>query len=65
MAECELSVLSRQCLNRRIADAAALASEVAAWQEVRNRAKVNIEWTFRVADARTKLAFLYPKELVR
>jgi hypothetical protein len=65
MAECELSVLSRQCLDRRIADKATLTTEVAAWQEPRNRAKVKIEWTFRVADARTKLDFLYPKELVR
>lgn len=65
MAECELSVLSRQCLDRRIPDKATLVAEVAAWQEPRNRAKVRIEWTFRVADARTKLDFLYPKELVR
>jgi hypothetical protein len=65
MAECELSVLSRQCLGRRIADKATLTAEVAAWQEPRNRAKVRIEWTFRVADARKKLPFLYPKELVR
>jgi hypothetical protein len=65
MAECELSVLSRQCLGRRIPDKATLTSEVTAWQEPRNRAKVRIEWTFRVADARKKLDFLYPKELVR
>jgi hypothetical protein len=65
MAECELSVLGRQCLNRRIADRVALSAEVAAWQEPRNRAKVKIDWTFRVADARKKLNFLYPKELVR
>lgn len=65
MAECELSVLGRQCLDRRIADKATLTAEVGAWQEPRNRAKVKIEWTFRVADARKKLAFLYPKELVR
>jgi hypothetical protein len=61
MAECELSVLGRQCLARRIADKATLTAEVAAWQEVRNRARVKIEWTFRVADARKKLDFLYPK----
>jgi hypothetical protein len=65
MAECELSVLGRQCLNRRIADKATLTTEVAAWQEPRNRAKVQIDWTFRVADARKKLDFLYPKKLVR
>lgn len=65
MAECELSVISRQCLGRRIPDKATLTAEVAAWQELRNRAKVKIEWTFRVADARRKLDFLYPRELVR
>jgi hypothetical protein len=65
MAECELSVLGRQCLSRRISDQTTLTTEVAAWQVPRNRAKVKIEWTFRVADARKKLAFLYPKELVR
>jgi hypothetical protein len=65
MAECELSVLSRQCLDRRIGDRTTLTTEVAAWQDDRNRAKVQIEWTFRVADARKKLDFLYPKELVQ
>ncbi len=65
MAECELSVLGRQCLSRRIPDKATLTSEVAAWQEPRNRAEVRIEWTFRVADARRKLAHLYPQELLR
>lgn len=65
MAECELSVLGRQCLSRRIPDQAALATGVAAWQEPRNRAEVKIEWTFRVADARRKLSHLYPQELVR
>ena len=65
MAECELSARSRQGLARRVADKATLTTEMAAWQEPRNRAKVKIEWTFRVADARKKLDFLYPKELVR
>jgi hypothetical protein len=65
MAECELSVLAGQCLNRRIASREELAAEVAAWQAARNKAKARIEWTFRVADARTKLDHLYPKELVR
>jgi hypothetical protein len=65
MAECELSVLARQCLNHRIGDKPTLTTAVAAWQEPRNRAGVKIEWTFRVADARRKLDFLYPKELVQ
>ena len=65
MAECELSVLSRQCLNRRVASRERLSAEVAAWVAERNRVQAKIVWTFRVADARRKLDFLYPKELVR
>jgi len=60
MAEMEFSVLGRQCLDRRIATAQELADEVAAWQEQRNAARTKIEWTFRVADARKKLHWVYP-----
>ena len=60
MAEVELSVLSRQCLDRRIPDAATLAVEVAAWQAERNAAGVKADWQFTTADARTKLRRLYP-----
>ena len=60
MAECELSVLSRQCLNRRIADMDTLAQEASAWQEKRNHTKVTIDWRFTTADARIKLKKLYP-----
>jgi DDE superfamily endonuclease len=65
MAEMELSVLARQCLNRRIESREALAHEVAAWEAERNRLRVAIEWCFRVADARRKLAHLYPQETLR
>lgn len=65
MAECELSVLSRQCLARRLASKDRLSDEVASWVADRNRARAKINWTFRVANARKKLSFLYPKELVR
>ena len=61
MAELELSVLSRQCLSRRIGDAATLAREVAAWEGRRNAMRARIDWSFRAADARVKLAHLYPK----
>lgn len=61
MAECELSVLSRQCLSRRLPEKDRLASEVRAWQEERNRIGVRLEWSFRVADARRKLGHLYPQ----
>jgi len=61
MAECELSVLSRQCLDRRLASREAVEAEVKPWERERNQAKVKIEWSFRVADARRKLAHLYPQ----
>jgi hypothetical protein len=61
MAEIELSVLSRQCLNRRIADKETLISEAAAWEKARNSAKATIDWQFRTADARIKLRRLYPE----
>lgn len=60
MAEIELSVLSRQCLERRIPDLSTLKTEVAAWQELRNQEKTWIDWRFTTADARVKLHRLYP-----
>ncbi len=60
MAECELSVLARQCLDRRIPDKATLEDEAAAWEMRRNAACVTIDWQFTTSDARTKLKRLYP-----
>jgi hypothetical protein len=60
MAETELSVLARQCLDRRISDREALAREVAAWEEGRNGAGTKVDWRFTAADARIKLKRLYP-----
>jgi hypothetical protein len=60
MAEMEFSVLSRQCLDRRIAAADDLAREAAAWERWRNDARTKITWSFRVADARVKLQPIYP-----
>lgn len=60
MAEIELSVLSRQCLDRRIADEATLKHEVKAYEERRNEAKATINWRFTSGDARLKLHRLYP-----
>ena len=60
MAEIELSVLARQCLDRRIPDRATLAREVAAWEVERNKAAVKADWQFTTADARVKLKKLYP-----
>lgn len=60
MAECELSVLSRQCLDRRIDSFTQLAAEVAAWEQERNNQQVRVDWRFTTADARIKLKRLYP-----
>lgn len=60
MAEIELSVLSRQCLNRRIGDLATLTNEVEAWVEQRNKESTWIDWRFTTEDARIKLPRLYP-----
>lgn len=60
MAEMEFGVLSRQCLDRRIATAQELADAIAAWERERNEARTKIEWTFRIADARRKLHWIYP-----
>ena len=60
MAEIELSVLARQCLDRRIPDQKTLTREVAAWEEQRNQERKTIDWRFTTADARIKLKRLYP-----
>ena len=56
MAEIELGVLIRQCLNRRIAHKATLQSEVKAWQADRNAQVVKVDWRFSTADARITLS---------
>jgi hypothetical protein len=60
MAEMEFSVLGRQCLDRRIASVEELVREVESWEAGRNEAQTKIQWTFRVADARKKLHWIYP-----
>lgn len=60
MAEIELSVLSRQCLDRRFPDAATLIAEAAAWQHDRNRRTITVDWRFTTDDARITLKRLYP-----
>jgi transposase len=60
VAEIELSVLSRQCLNRRLADGETLQQELNAWNIARNRDASKVTWQFTTDDARTKLAHLYP-----
>jgi hypothetical protein len=60
MAEIELSVLGRQCLDQRIPDLDTLKREVAAWQDNRNHEETWVDWRFTTADARVKLQRLYP-----
>ena len=60
MAEIELSVLSRQCLNRRVPDFETLEAEAMAWQQRRDEKGVKIDWRFDTEDARIKLKRLYP-----
>jgi hypothetical protein len=65
MAEIELSILSRQCTNRRISDQLTLSAEVAAWEKDRNNVKVQINWQFKPDNARIKLKRLYPVTVVK
>ena len=60
MAEIEFSVLSKQCLDRRIPDQATLKREVQAWQEQRNASVSTMDWRFTTEDARIKIKRLYP-----
>jgi len=63
MAEIEIGVLSRQCLDRRVASRQLLQSEVAAWQQARNAAQRTIEWSFTRQDADKKLSRHYVSKL--
>jgi hypothetical protein len=60
VAEVELSVLTSQCLDRRIPDLETIRNEVNAWQKDRNNQCAKINWHFTTAEARTKLRRLYP-----
>ena len=61
VAESELSALTRQCLDRRIAVQQEVAEEAASWSERRNARQVGVDWHFTTEDARVKLKHLYPK----
>jgi hypothetical protein len=60
MGEIELSVLDRQCLDRRLPDKETVEQEVAAWEAERNARQMSVNWRFTTADARIKLKRLYP-----
>jgi hypothetical protein len=64
IAEIELSVLTKQCLTRRIADINILREETSAWAERRNEEQVGVDWHFTTTNARTKLKHLYPQFLM-
>jgi hypothetical protein len=61
IAELELAVLTRQCLDRRLPTRDAVAHEVAAWERERNWDAAGVTWRFTIAAARLKLARLYPE----
>ena len=60
MAEIELSVLSRQCLDDHIPDKVSLEQATRPWEQERNTAKLGVNWRLTTADARIKLKRLYP-----
>jgi hypothetical protein len=60
MAEIELSVLDRQCLDRYIPNTDLLSQETNAWETDRNQSEATVDWRFTTADARIKLKKLYP-----
>jgi hypothetical protein len=60
VAECELSALTRQCLDRRIADQEMVAGEALAWSQERNARQTGVDWHFTTENARIKLKQLYP-----
>jgi hypothetical protein len=61
IAEIELSVLSKQCLNRHIADLEMLRHETKAWEHKRNAQQTGVDWQFTTEDARIQLKRLYPQ----
>ena len=64
IAEIELSVLTKQCLNRRIPDVASLRHETKKWEQERNHNQKGVNWRFTTSDARIKLEHLYPQVLM-
>lgn len=60
MAETERSILTKQCLARRLPDIEPLTSEGDAWESQRNQSESKIDWHFTTTDARVKLKRLYP-----
>lgn len=62
VAEIEISILSQQCLDRRIASEELMAREIKMWEQERNAKEIGIEWTFTLEDARNVFPTLYPSK---
>jgi hypothetical protein len=60
MAETEIGIMNRQCLDRRLDSPEQITTEIAAWENQRNALEARIHWTFTLAVARQKLRKLYP-----
>ena len=60
MAEVEISVLTEQCLDRRMGSQEIVAHEIGAWESERNATRATIDWRFTIPNARDKLKKLYP-----
>jgi hypothetical protein len=65
VAEIELSILTRQCLDRRIPDLATLRNETKQWERTRNARQKSVDWHFTTQDARVKLKRLYPQSQMK
>lgn len=64
MAEIEISVMNKECLNNRfLPTIEVLQNELFAWEQQRNLKRAKINWMFAVEDARKKMGHLYPKLL--
>ena len=64
IAEIELSVMEKQCTDRRLPDIETLKNELRAWNKDRNNSKIGVNWRFTAKDARIKLKHLYPTQLI-
>jgi hypothetical protein len=62
MAEIEISVLDRQCLDRRLDEIPVVRSEAQAWEALRNDQHATVDWRFTTTKARSKMQYLYPSQ---
>jgi len=60
IAEIAFSVLSKECLNRRIPSIEILREEIYVWEVKKNKQHKKVNWRFTSSDARIKLKKFYP-----